>query len=226
MVMWFLWEQKSKMHSQDHFCLLGQGQWACVINAYCMLPSFMQLALYNPCGSRMGTEEIGTVLREGPSVAFLSRCSYKCSNPLHYLSVSLIFLPPSFSALYFGGVSQACLQTLLYLFPPLIYSWLGPTSTIPEANVFAAQTQLLWYTSSCFFTGHYLKGRRKKKLIYKTWLGWGQESGGDGLCKHLISYKCENILNQLYSGVLSTWLKTPQILGNSLVNVTGVLNAN
>lgn len=66
---------------------------------------------------------------QGRSVAL---CAVVAKSALTHFITSpfLSFFTPSFSMLYFGGVSQASLQTLLYLFPPFIYSWLGPPAAI------------------------------------------------------------------------------------------------
>lgn len=97
-----------------------------------------------------------------------------CSYPLHYPTVSLIFTH-SFSMPYFG-VSQASLQTLLYLFIYFIYLFMAwpNNSNSYEANILSTQKQLLWNVSSNFFCVSLLKGTEETFL--KNWLDWVQGS--------------------------------------------------
>lgn len=143
-----------------------------------MLPSFTQLVLYPVQLEDRDRRNVDCVVcPKGRSQC--SFCADEAKSGLTHFITSLFlsfFLPPSLCSILKECRRQASRHFCIH-FPPFMYSWLCPTSSIPEANVFATQTWLLWYTSSHFFICHYIKeGAEKLWNIQKTLLGSAQES--------------------------------------------------
>lgn len=103
-----------------------------------------------PCGMSSGKE---------PEYLCVAKVFYPTSLPSCFFHFSTLFSMP-----YFGGVWQSSLQTLLYLFPLFIYSCLGTTSSIPEANVFATHTFSFFDIPHPIFYGSLFKRRWKRPL--------------------------------------------------------------
>lgn len=98
------------MHLQNLICLRGQGQWVHVINAYCMLPSFTQLAL---CSSRKGTEELCGIMSSGKKPV----CADVAKSVLTHFITSLFpsfFLPLSLCSILEECRRQASRHFCIY----------------------------------------------------------------------------------------------------------------
>lgn len=128
-------------------------------NAYCMQPSFTELALCTPCSrlwQRKCARPLWRVLREGASVALQLQLQLKVFQPTSlphcFFHFHCLFLYALFWSVTGKPPDTFVFISSFYLF----MAW--PNSSSPEANLLATQPQLLWNASSYFFMDHYGMG--------------------------------------------------------------------
>lgn len=141
------------MHAQNIICPLGQGQRTHVINAY---------YLWTRCSLWIRTEEMWALWHvPGERLGGAGWPSVAKSALTHFTPAFLSFSPPR---LLLRSILEERhkqnLQTRLYLFPLVIYSRLGPSTSVHEAT----QPPVPRRVSSRFFTVHYLKGNAPECL--------------------------------------------------------------
>lgn len=146
-------------------------------NAYCMQPSFTELALCTPC-SRLWQREcarpLWRVLRDGASVALCAVAAK--SVPTHFItSLFLSFsLPLSLRSIlecHRQASRHFCIYFLLLFIHGLAQQQQSWGKSISHTTSAPLKCLII------FFHGSLWDGGGGLWNIYKTWLGWEQENG-------------------------------------------------